>query len=91
MNINNVIFDIVLEGKKLGHLYFPNGYGIYVVQYDGISTYGISFLQRINYEAWSASIDDNMRSISDVNDLEDVTEEQVNTYILQVENLPNKQ
>ena len=90
MNINNVIFDIVFSEGKVGHLYFPNNYGISVVQYAGSSTYVISLLQRINNDAWSADMDDNMKSVTETNNLQDVSEEQVNIYITQVKNLLKK-
>jgi hypothetical protein len=90
MDISNISFNVAPNGNKVGDLFFPNSYGLTILETNGSLTYDVSFLQKVSDGAWLTEMDGNMRTITEINHLKDVTEEQVNTYILQVENLPNK-
>ncbi len=90
MTINNVKFNSPdIDGMIVGNIFFPNRYGISLLTSQGTSVYDLTFyIQTKNI--WISAMDTNLLTVSDENNLKNLTEEQVNTYILQVENLPNK-
>ena len=85
--LNNIKFDSNQDGSLFGQLYFANGYGVYIAKSNISIFYELYILRKINYNLWITDMDDNMLSISSTNDLIELTEEQVNVYLLQVESL----
>jgi hypothetical protein len=53
--------------------------------------YDLTFYIQSRDNIWLSAMDSNLVTVSPENNLKNLTEEQVNTYISQVENLPNKQ
>jgi hypothetical protein len=89
MNIDNIIFKISNNGLKYGNIFFQNNYGLFVSQYGGSSTYGMSLIGKLNEGNKTPYIDDNLISIHQRCSEGNLSEEEINTYITLVENLPN--
>ena len=90
MDITNVIFNLPdNDGNIVGNIFFQNGYGINLLQLSGDTNYNLNFIIQDLTNLWRAEMDDNLLTISSTNDLEELTTEQVNEFILQVSNLPN--
>ena len=90
--MTNVIFnDPDINGMVVGNVFFPNGYGISLLTPQGTSVYDLTFYIQSRDNIWLSAMDSNLVTVSPENNLKNLTEEQVNTYISQVENLPNKQ
>ena len=93
MTINDVTFNSPdADGMIVGNIFFFNGYSISLLRHTSILTYdSLTFCIRSksNRNLWVANMDDNLLTISETNNLIDLTEEQVNNYIQLVENLPN--
>jgi hypothetical protein len=93
MTINDVTFNNPdAESMIVGNIFFSNGYSISLLRHTSILTYDtLTFCIRNkdNRNLWVASMDTNLLTISETNNLTDLTEEQINNYIQLVENLPN--
>jgi len=91
MTINNVKFNSPdIDGIIVGNIFFSNRYGISLLTSQGTSVYDLTFyIQTKNI--WRSAMDTNLFTVSPENNLVNLTEEQVNNYISQVENLPNKE
>jgi len=93
MTISDIDFDSPeADGALVGSIYFNNGYSICLIKYIDIPTYDcLTFCiqNKDSKNLWIASMDANLLTVSPTNDLVGQTEEQVNNYITQVENLSN--
>ena len=91
MTISNVKFNSPdINSMITGNIFFPNDYGISLLTPIDMSSYRLTFYIKNEVGKWLSSMDDNLLAISPNNHLENLTQEQVNDYIGQVENLPNK-
>lgn len=91
MTISNVKFNSPdINSMITGNIFFPNDYGISLLTPIDMSSYRLTFYIKKEVGKWVSSMDDNLLAISPNNHLENLTQEQVNDYIGQVENLPNK-
>jgi hypothetical protein len=91
MTISNVKFNSPdINSMITGNIFFSNDYGISLLTPIDMSSYRLTFYIKKEVGKWLSSMDDNLLAISPNNHLENLTQEQVNDYIGQVENLPNK-
>lgn len=91
MTISNVKFNNPdINSMITGNIFFSNDYGISLLTPIDMSSYRLTFYIRKGVGKWVSLMDDNLLAISPNNHLENLTQEQVNDYIGQVENLPNK-
>jgi len=85
--INNINFSYNTEEGEVGHLFMSNNYAVIVIKTNIENNYNISFMKRINQEAWSTSLDDKLLTVSETSEIKDLTENQIVNYINQVANL----
>ena len=64
-----------------------NNYAVIVIKTNIENNYNISFMKKINQEAWSTSLDDKLLTVSETSEIKDLTENQIVNYINQVANL----
>ena len=85
--INNINFSYNTEEGVVGHLFMHNNYAVIVIKTNVENNYNISFMKKINQEAWSTSLDDKLLTVSETSEIKDLTEDQIVNYINQVANL----
>jgi len=91
MTITNVIFNNPdIDGNIVGNIFFQNGYGINLLLPVGTTEYELCFLiqNKDHYNLWVVEMDDNLLTVSQTNYLTNLSIDDVNSYISQVENLP---
>jgi hypothetical protein len=92
MTIGDIIYNTPdIDGMIVGNIFFPNGYSISILTHANMDGYELTFCKQeaLNHNMWKATLDANLLTVSPENNLIGQTEEQLNNFIMQVENLSN--
>lgn len=86
MLVSDLVFNLTHDFGITAYVYLPNNYGLEVTKKPN-NLYDIVFLIKVKENIWGSDMDNNLNSISVENNLHDLTEADVNTYISKLENI----
>lgn len=86
MLVSDLVFNLTHDFGITAYVYLPNNYGLEVTKKPN-NLYDIVFLIKVKENIWGSDMDNNLNNISVENNLHDLTEADVNTYISKLENI----
>lgn len=91
--VNYVNFNTPIENGMIGNVFYSNGYGASIKRDDRLDLedptkkYSIGFLKQQDYYTWGCLVDEKIETISLESNLYDLTEEEVDTILTQIQAL----
>lgn len=86
MLVSDLVFNLAHDFGITAYLYLANNYGLEVTKKSN-NLYDIVFLIKVKENIWGSDMDNVLTNISAENNLHDLSESEVNSYISQLENI----